>query len=232
MTEPFIPLRALLDGRAFLKHAQYAYPISGSFTGFLIDEIGWERYRGFYSDARARTFEAALQRHCGMSLPEAERRWRSGILQRRGEFDPQFRSALCRARIESYYYSWRLLPCIEAVDALRQRGAADWRLLWMAFSAHLLPGDYASAEARMLETLGKRDPDEHVPHVSSAHVGQGHARDLAGRRDDAIAAYRQALAAPDDWHRDGGAHAEAARRLKKPFTERDRERWLQHRRGR
>jgi hypothetical protein len=52
------------------------YLLAGSFTGFLIRHVGWERYRRFYCEVGAGDFRAAFKKCLGLSLEIAETRWR------------------------------------------------------------------------------------------------------------------------------------------------------------
>jgi hypothetical protein len=56
------------------------YVLAGSFTGFLIRRLGWGTYRRFYKEVRWRGYRKALKRVLGMTLEEAEARWRAEIL--------------------------------------------------------------------------------------------------------------------------------------------------------
>jgi hypothetical protein len=74
-------LRSLLDQSFFFdkpyRHA--CYVIAGSFTGFLIDEFGWDAYRRLYGWCRPQLVEWAFKRSLGVSFDEAETRWRSQL---------------------------------------------------------------------------------------------------------------------------------------------------------
>jgi hypothetical protein len=73
-------LRSLLD-RKFFFDASYrfaCYMIAGSFTGFLIDEFGWDAYRRLYRRCcRPYLVNWAFKRSLGVSFEEAEARWRT-----------------------------------------------------------------------------------------------------------------------------------------------------------
>jgi hypothetical protein len=71
-------LRSLLD-RSFFFDAAYrhaCYIIAGSFSGFLIDEFGWDVYRRLYRSCRPHLVEWAFRRSLGIAFEEAESRWR------------------------------------------------------------------------------------------------------------------------------------------------------------
>jgi len=72
------PFRRLLE-RSFFFDRTYrraCYMLAGSFTGFLIEEFGWEAYRKLYRKCRPHLVEWAFQRELGISFAEAEARWR------------------------------------------------------------------------------------------------------------------------------------------------------------
>jgi hypothetical protein len=56
------------------------YVLAGSFAGFLIRRFGWERYRAFYKMASRFLLPWQFRKAFGMSLREAEIRWRSHLL--------------------------------------------------------------------------------------------------------------------------------------------------------
>lgn len=55
------------------------YGIAGSFTGFLIDQFGWDAYRSLYRSCRPNRVERAIKRSLGISFSEAEARWRNWV---------------------------------------------------------------------------------------------------------------------------------------------------------
>jgi hypothetical protein len=74
-------LRSLLKPGFFFdptyRHA--CYTIAGDFTGFLIEEFGWEAYRKLYRRCRPNLVNWAFKRSFGVSLEEAETQWRQCI---------------------------------------------------------------------------------------------------------------------------------------------------------
>ena len=74
-------LRDLLDPRIFFDATyRYAcYTIAGSFSGFLIDEYGWDAYRNLYRRCRPHLVEWAFRRSLGISFKEAEELWRKQL---------------------------------------------------------------------------------------------------------------------------------------------------------
>jgi hypothetical protein len=71
-------LRSLQDRDFFFErtYRHACYMIAGSFTGFLVEEFGWETYRMLYRRCGPRRFEQAFEQTLGVSLDEAESRWR------------------------------------------------------------------------------------------------------------------------------------------------------------
>jgi len=55
------------------------YMIAGSFSGFLIEEFGWEAYRQLYRRCSPHLVEWAFQRSLGVSFKVAEELWRKRI---------------------------------------------------------------------------------------------------------------------------------------------------------
>lgn len=75
-------LSTLLNDRFFYS-ARYrgaCYVLAGSFTGFLIRRFGWERFRAFYKRENRFLLGRKFRREFGMTLREAEVRWRSELL--------------------------------------------------------------------------------------------------------------------------------------------------------
>ncbi len=72
-------LASLFDESIFFDNTfrQACYVIAGSFSGFLIDEFGWDAYRTLYRSCGPNVEETAFRRSLGISLAEAESRWRS-----------------------------------------------------------------------------------------------------------------------------------------------------------
>src|SRR5262245_14331170 len=71
--------RLLTSPGLFREHGfrRYScYLLAGSFTGFLIRNYGWERYRHFYCEVATSDFRAAFRECFGRSLETAEIRWR------------------------------------------------------------------------------------------------------------------------------------------------------------
>jgi hypothetical protein len=57
-----------------------SYRLAGSFTGFLIRRYGWKRYRRLYRTADSVFFRRSFRKVVGVSLEEAERKWRSALM--------------------------------------------------------------------------------------------------------------------------------------------------------
>jgi hypothetical protein len=74
-------LSSLFDRTFFYKssYRHACYMIAGSFTGFLIDEFGWDAYRTLYRTCQPHLVEWAFQRSLGVSFGEAEARWRKQL---------------------------------------------------------------------------------------------------------------------------------------------------------
>jgi hypothetical protein len=71
----------LLDPRFFFssEYRHACYMIAGSFTGFLIDEFGWDAYRTLYRWCRPHLMKWAFKSTLGVSFEEAEARWRKRL---------------------------------------------------------------------------------------------------------------------------------------------------------
>ena len=86
----YIPLQDLLDHFYFAQH-EIGYLEAGSLVEFMVSTWGWTAFSGFYRDihplenptaqpagndlSQSRAFEAALQRHFGLTLPQLEARF-------------------------------------------------------------------------------------------------------------------------------------------------------------
>ena len=75
-------LRALQDRDFFFErtYRHACYMIAGSFTGYLIDEFGWDAYRALYRRSGSRLFERSFEQTLGVSFQEAESRWQRHAL--------------------------------------------------------------------------------------------------------------------------------------------------------
>jgi len=74
-------LSSLFD-RSFFFDSPFrrgCYGIAGSFTGFVIDEFGWNAYRALYQTCRPNLVDVAFRKSLGISFEEAEARWRNRI---------------------------------------------------------------------------------------------------------------------------------------------------------
>jgi hypothetical protein len=71
-------LSALLSRRFFFArtNGHHCYVLAGSFTGFLIQQFGWDNYRHFFRAAGPFRFRSRFRQHFGMTLEQAERLWR------------------------------------------------------------------------------------------------------------------------------------------------------------
>jgi hypothetical protein len=217
---PCFPLVCLLDGWHFDPAPYpYNYAVAGSFTGHLVRRFGWEAYRNFYLRADAHHFEAAFLGAFGQSLPRAERQWRDELLAGRRAFEPDVSRVLSEHSIESAYNSWQLYRCLQESECLCRSGPCATRVLQIAASAHALLGHYDRAIA-LMEQLLERTPDHPAICPTELWTQAGCLYDLLAQRDQAVAAYRKALAEPDSWNPySGSTHALARRCLQKPFTE-------------
>ncbi len=215
------PLSWMLPERAFHGDAHRNYALAGSFTGFLIRRFGWETYHGFFRRARRRNFERVFQGVYGLSLLAAERQWRDEILQQHDPLDTGEDPAMLERRLEVAADGWCPRRCITLAEHLRRCGQAIGRATWMAASYHLLLAEYEAARSMLSEALERDDPRLRILRALM-WMQLGQACDLAGEREPARAAYQQALKEPDWWDPvRGSAHAEARRRLKRPYTERE-----------
>jgi hypothetical protein len=76
----YIPLSDLVNDFYPSQH-EIGYLEAAGFVGFLIDRFGWDAFKTFYSDiqsdqaSQADMIDAALQKHFGLTLSEAEADW-------------------------------------------------------------------------------------------------------------------------------------------------------------
>jgi len=61
------------------EHRDLHYVLAGSFTGYLLRHYDWERYRKLYRRAMCNTFKRSFKEIIGISLQEAEDRWRAEL---------------------------------------------------------------------------------------------------------------------------------------------------------
>lgn len=78
--------------RGDLRHA--CYLLAGSFTGFLIRQYGWERYRRFYRRARAIGLPSTFRKCFGISMEAAESHWRNETLTFETPYCPNRRQSM------------------------------------------------------------------------------------------------------------------------------------------
>jgi hypothetical protein len=71
-------LSSLLSRRFFFARANShpCYVLAGSFSSFLIQQFGWHSYLRFFRAAGPIRFRSMFRQHFGMTLEDAERRWR------------------------------------------------------------------------------------------------------------------------------------------------------------
>lgn len=74
-------LGALLDRRHFFDQRRVtdSYLVAGSFTGFLIRRLTWRGFRRFCGWTFVLGYRRSIKRMLGMSLEEAEARWRAEL---------------------------------------------------------------------------------------------------------------------------------------------------------
>ncbi len=83
LANPNLKMRLLLNPRFFYSkppQRQSCYVLAGSFTGFLIRRFGWQQYRKCYRLCNGRRFQAKFKACFGLSLEQAEWKWRNEIL--------------------------------------------------------------------------------------------------------------------------------------------------------
>ncbi|HEV3117488.1 MAG TPA: hypothetical protein VGY58_10560 [Gemmataceae bacterium] len=220
VTDRYLFLNWLLDPWVFYYRSQQSYVLAGSFTGWLIDRFGWDRYRDYYRSARQKHFTADFEKIYGLSLLAAERQWREQLLQKRPAFEPEVTQLLPQHRIESALVAGHFYRLLEESAPLIEAGKAGERVLSCAAWARALLGDYAEAAVLLIQALEHDDARERSRGPGSFSLANLY--DLQARRDEAIQEYQKVLLEPDDWHQDvGSLHAAARTYLKRPFTESD-----------
>lgn len=212
------PLSRLLNREAWESREWYAYPLAGSFTGFLISRYGREQYKEFFAKASEREFEHALVKVFGQDLLTLERQWLAQLLGRRSEFEPELSRAIAECRAGQAYSRWELHRCIEEVETSARGGFASTRGLQDAGWACRIIGEYAKAADFFRQALLTWTEDSRIPRAK-LWLALGECQDLGGHRDDAIHAYRQALGevaviGADD----ASARRSAEERLQRPYS--------------
>jgi len=216
--EGWTPLSRLLERDVWKSHEGYAYPLAGSFTGFLLSRYGREQYREFFAKTGEREFEQVLGKVFGQDLLSLERQWLGQLLGRRTEFEPALCRAIAERRAERAYKRWELHRCIEEVETSARGGFASTRGLQLAGRACQIIGEYAKAAEFFRQALLTWTEDSRIARARLS-LELGECRDLEGRRDDAIHAYRQALgevavAGADD----ASVRRSVEERLQRPYS--------------
>jgi tetratricopeptide (TPR) repeat protein len=213
------PLSRLLDREAWKSHEGYAYPLAGSFTGFLISRYGREQYREFFAKTSERDFEQELEKVFGQDLLRLERQWLGQLLGRRSEFEPGVCAAIAERRAEGAYSRWELHRCIDEVETSVRGGFVSARGLRLAGRACQIIGEYAKAGEFFRQALLTWTEDSRIARAE-LWFELRKCCDLEGHRDDAKHAYRQALgeaavAGADD----ASARRSAEKQLQRPYSE-------------
>jgi hypothetical protein len=75
------PLSDLLSRQYFFDppHRWECYLLAGSFTGYLIQRFGWDKYRRFYRRATARNFVRQFRAVFGREFADEEQAWREEL---------------------------------------------------------------------------------------------------------------------------------------------------------
>jgi len=61
------------------RHRRSCYLLAGSFTGFLIKQYGWDRYRNLFRMCNGNRFQTKFMKCFGVSLESAESQWRARV---------------------------------------------------------------------------------------------------------------------------------------------------------
>jgi hypothetical protein len=82
LNDPKLKLTNLLDRQFFFlkAHRIASYVLAGSFTGHLMRNHGWEKYRELYRTSNVNNFEANFKKCFGVSLEETEAQWRKEVV--------------------------------------------------------------------------------------------------------------------------------------------------------
>ena len=212
------PLWGFIKPAHFHANRAIGYSLAGSFTGFLIRRFGWETYGRFFRTSSTRSLEADFARVFGLSLLAADGQWRRELLARRQEFEPGLSTRLSEHRARAAYYSWRLVDCLAACEAMDAALRAKAEFQDLAARAHFWLGRYQESIAIQERLVQDKDSD---PVNSAARwFFLGMTYDLMNERAQAKRSYEQALLRPDCWDEtDGSTHALARRHLRRPFCE-------------
>jgi tetratricopeptide (TPR) repeat protein len=220
LTDRYVFLNWITKSRSFYG-ASTSYMIAGSFTGYLIGQFGWERYRDFYRRTRNKSIETSFAETYGTSLLIAEHRWRDALLKRRESYEPELTRLLGERRVEAAYNAGHVYRCLEEMETLAAASQANARTLCYGASAHFYLGHYKEA-ADLLDRAIQAPDNSLRGWRSHAHLQLGNSYDLLGQRDKAVAAYQRALSEPDSWSPWAQSTHELAREyLNRPYSEQD-----------
>lgn len=219
-----------LDDKAFYHRtdAMRNYILAGSFTGFLVNNVGWERYYRFYALTSTRRWMQDIQKAFGRGVAELEWEWRHSLASREdlAPFLPQLR-LYWRALRLAHHWHWD-----EAVDVAReylQRYGYDHLLADIVGDSYFMLQRWEDCE----QWYRKLTSDDSVVHRVSKGLHLlylGCCCDLQGKRVEALEAYRavlQELPVPA-WNHES-THTVARRHLKSAFNEKHHAHYVRYR---
>jgi hypothetical protein len=220
LTDRYLCLDWLLDSSVFYYRSHQTYVLAGSFTGWLIEHFGWDKYCDFYRYAHRKGFSADFEKAYGLTLLAAEHQWREELLQRRPTFEPDLTLLLAQYRLDAALIAGHYYRLLEESTSIIKAGLANARVFSCTAHAHAMLGGYAEAAA--LESYALQHDDSKERLHGGADLFLGNLYDLQGQRDEAIKQYQKILLNPDDWLEElGTLHGAARAYLKRPFTQND-----------
>jgi hypothetical protein len=207
----------LTDSATFYRSGFSSYVIAGSFTGYLLQRFGWERYRSFFRRATTRNFSRCFAQVFGLRLLAAEHAWGDDLVGRRALFEPELARLAGELRVESAYAAGHFYQCIEEADVLTGAGTATSKVCWLAAAAHASVGHYDQAIPLLERAIASDDRSMTSRGTAWLHLGNFY--DLSGERARARLAYDRVLGEVDDWSEWCASTHDFARRYRaKPYS--------------
>ncbi|GEM_PF-1389081 len=185
-----LPKLAEMERIDIYRHDLWAFDLVSSFTAYLVDQVGWEKYLDFWK--RGQNLEQDMPAYFGAPLTELWSRWGAGLKQ----------------LTVTEYEVWRtfreeiLAPGLFADGVRMLEGRTDLSPLGRLMLARVLAGDDRPADALAAirdftdrpETLRAALPDQAW---ADGLLLAGQLWDVAGERDRARRFYDSATELPD-----------------------------------
>ena len=195
LAEPLYPLDWLWSEPAIFcgPYEFNAYVIAGSFSAYLIRRFGWDDYRRFFGLAGPENLDRAFTNTFKMTPAAAERDWRSELMRRRRDFEPDFSRELSETRLKVAFRERQFYRCLEEGNARNSTGQNTPGLTWIMAAAHTMLGQYDQA----VSLLDRLIPESDASVEGDALMLRAILYELQGQREYAKVIFRKLLSEPD-----------------------------------